>query len=40
MTTFLQTARFRRDHRWAATRMSAYIDGELLRERWDGCSAT
>jgi anti-sigma factor RsiW len=29
MTTFLQTTRFRMDHRWAVPRMSQYVDGEL-----------
>jgi len=33
MSAFLTRERFRRDHRWAPGRMSAYLDGELTPER-------
>jgi anti-sigma factor RsiW len=29
MSNYLDTARFRRDHRWAPDNMSDYLDGEL-----------
>jgi anti-sigma factor RsiW len=29
MSNVLHRARFKRDHRWAPRRMSAYLDGEL-----------
>ncbi|HWK16615.1 MAG TPA: zf-HC2 domain-containing protein [Solirubrobacteraceae bacterium] len=29
MNELLHRARFRRDHRWATTQMSPYLDGEL-----------
>jgi anti-sigma factor RsiW len=29
MSGFVDTARFRRDHRWAPDHMSDYLDGEL-----------
>ena len=33
MDDFRSQTRFRRDHRWARARMSAYLDGELTTER-------
>jgi anti-sigma factor RsiW len=33
MNELLHRARFRRDHRWAPGRMSAYLDGELPASR-------
>jgi anti-sigma factor RsiW len=33
MDGFLARLRFRRDHRWAPGRMSAYLDGELPEPR-------
>jgi anti-sigma factor RsiW len=33
MGELMHRARFRRDHRWAPGRMSAYLDGELTSSR-------
>lgn len=33
VSEFLQRARFRRDHRWAPSHMSAILDAELSRSR-------
>ena len=33
MSEFMSRERFRRDHRWAPGRMSAYLDGELDANR-------
>jgi anti-sigma factor RsiW len=35
MSRIFDRERFRRDHRWARARMSAYLDGELALSRRD-----